>query len=695
MPSRPHFINREISWLAFNERVLQEASDPVVPLLQRMRFLGIFSNNLDEFFRVRVATMKRMVLYEKDKLLPDGKSPEQVLFEIQKTVVRQQVKHQLIYQDLLAELRKHKIFVINETQVSKEHGKFIDKYYQDTISLAVVPIMLHTDKPFPYLKDDYMYFSIKLSYAKEPHRKPQYALIEVAPGILPRFTVLPSKDKSQYIMILDDIIRFNLPNIFANFDFDTFEAYNIKITRDAELDMDDDISTSFIEKMSQSLKRRKKGAAVRFVYDAAIPSDLLTFIMRKLKLDDDDNLIAGARYHNFKDFIGFPSLGPKNLEKKPYPPLYHKHFPRHGSLLKVIKERDVILHYPYHTFSHFIDLLREAAIDPNVREIKITLYRVAKESKVINALVNAAKNGKRVTVVIELRARFDEQANIKWSSRLEEEGIKIIFGVAGLKVHSKIALIRRREDGQDFHYAYVGTGNFHESTSKLYADEGLFTSDPRITSEVSMVFDFIETNYKLPRLENLLLSPFSMRSGMYALLDQEIEHARAGRKALLVAKLNSLVDEGIVDKLYEASQAGVVIRLIVRGACSLVPGIPGLSENIQAISIVDKFLEHSRVIYFHNNGDRKIFIASADWMTRNLDKRVEVAAPILDKAIQQELIRMLDLQWKDNTKARMHDQELSNAYRRDESPTKVRAQIDFYDYLKKKMEKIDAKEAEQ
>ncbi len=682
------YINREISWLSFNERVLQEALDKNVPLMQRVRFLGIFSNNLDEFFRVRVATTKRMANLNKSKKLIGDIYPKEVLQSIQKIVVEQQEKHLKIYSTLVKELEKHKIFLINEKQITKEQGAIIKDYYNKTVSSAIVPIILQNHIDLPNLRDKYIYFTIKMTKKNDP-KKYQYALIEGAPtDILPRFFVLPPVDGKKYIILLDDIIRFCLADIFSVFDYDHFEAFTIKVTKDAELDIDDDISKSFVEKMALSLKRRRKAKAVRLVYDSKMPQDLLQYLIRRMELDKYDSLIAGGRYHNFRDFIDFPSIGSKKLENKPTPPLPCPQFQKHRSMFSAIKEKDVILHYPYQSFSHYLDLLREAAIDPDVTEIKITIYRLARRSRVINALINAVRNGKKVTVVIEIQARFDESSNIEWSNTLQEEGVKVIYGVSGLKVHSKLTLITRKENGSPFHYAYVGTGNFHEGTAKIYCDEGLFTADKRITQEVAEVFKFFNVNYIRYPFKHLVLSPFEQRNHFYRLIEYEIEQTKKGKKALLVAKLNSLVDEEMIDKLYHAGQNGVKIRLIIRGICSLIPGVKGLSENIKAISIVDKYLEHSRIMMFHHGGKELFFISSADWMPRNLDTRIEVTCPIYDEDVKQELKQMLNIQLKDNTKARLHDDHQLNIYKKRDADSKpVRAQIAYYNYLKRKIKK--------
>jgi polyphosphate kinase len=660
------FINREISWLSFNERVLQEADDDRNPLLQRVRFLGIFSNNLDEFFRVRVATMKRLVDIGKDsKIILGDVTPQEVLDQIQDYVIRLQERFREIYQKLLRELDKVGVHVIDELQLDTRQGEFAREYFTKELSPIMVPIMLSKSKPFPYLKDKAIYLAVKMSVKDKPKRT-KYAVLEVPVGSNPRFVVLPKRqglEDDTYIIIVDDLIRYSLDDIFFMFDYDKIEAYTIKITRDAELDIDDDISMSFMEKMAVSLKRRNIGQPVRLVYDERMPADLFKFITTQMNLDDEDNLIPGGIYHNFKDFIKFPSVD-SYLEVQNPPALVHRDVDEHSSIMKVLRKKDIILHYPYQTFNHFIDLLREAAVDPYVTSISITLYRVAERSKVINALNNAAKNGKKVTVLIELLARFDEKANLKWSEKLQESGVRVIHGVPGLKVHSKIALIHRRESGRIKSYAYIGTGNFHEGTSNIYCDEGLFTTNRQITAEVTKVFEFLKHNYRRFNYRHLVVSPYSMRKHFMQLISNEIRNAKAGKPAYIDIKLNNLVDQGMVNHLYSASRAGVKIRLIIRGICSLKPGVKDMSENIQAISIVDKYLEHSRFVIFGNEGDEQFYITSADWMTRNLDHRVEVACPIYDDDIKKELRAQFDIQWRDNTKARILDADQKMSIRK-------------------------------
>jgi len=683
------FINREISWLSFNERVLQEAADKSNSLVQRMRFLGIFSNNRDEFFRVRVATVRRIDALRGKKKLLGGETPQVLLKKIQSVVVQQQEKFEKIYEELINELERYNIHVVNETQLTEEQGRFVEDFYHERIRPILVPIMLQHTREFPYLRDEPIYFAVKLSQNNEPNST-KYALLDLATEILPRFVVLPEVGRKKYIIILDDIVRYCLNDIFSFFEYDHAEAYTIKITRDAELDIDDDISKSFMEKMSLSLERRKQGQPVRFVYDVNMPDDLLDYFKHRMRFSKSDNIIAGGRYHNFKDFINFPNIGPRHLENKMKKPLPAMHLQYHQSILKEIKKRDHILHYPYQSFRYFIDMLREAAIDPKVTEIQVTLYRVAKKSMVVNSLINAARNGKKVVVVIELQARFDEEANIEWSNHMQEVGIKVIHGVPGLKVHSKLLLITRRERQSLERFAYIGTGNFQESTANIYCDEGLFTFDKKITTDVAKVFEFFDKNYKQHIFSHIILSPFSTRKHFIYHIDYEIRNAKAGEKALMIIKMNSLVDEEMIDKLYEASQAGVEVKLIIRGICSLKAGVKGLSDNIEAISIVDKFLEHSRIFYFYDGGKESVYISSADWMVRNLERRIEVTCPVYDPDIKRELKHMLQIQLKDNIKARVLDEFQNNKYVQNNYKP-VRAQNEFYNYLKRRQKHIQSK----
>jgi len=678
------YNNREISWLSFNARVLQEAEDPTVPLFERIRFLGIFSNNLDEFFRVRVATVRRMLeLGKEDETLLGNFTSAELYNDIMETVIQQQVKAQEIYRNIWQEMANENIFMLDEKQLTHDQGIYVRKYFNLKVLPNIVPIMLSKSMKFPYLRDKSVYLAVKLSKINSPE-KFAYALIRIPSRSVSRFLVLPEQGNKKYIILVDDVIRFCLNDIFPIFNFDHFEAYTIKVTRDAEMDIDDDISKSFIEKIELSLKKRKVGIPVRLIYDREMPADLLEFIMKKMKLDGAEKTVAGGRYHNHKDFMNFPEIGKPQHYYQTLPAIPHKDLPPHHSILKILRQKDVLLHYPYQSFSHFIDFLREAAIDPKVREIGITIYRVSETSKVVNALLNAIRNGKKVTVVIELQARFDEEANIFWSGKLQEEGAHVINGIPGLKIHCKLAWIQRKEKNGLRNYAYIGTGNFHEGTARVYADKGLLTADPQIANDVANMFEFFKHTYNHFNFNQIIVSPFSMRNFFTQKIDLEIANAKKGKKAYMILKMNSLIDREMIDKLYEASQAGVKIQLIIRGIFGLKTNDPILSKNIQAISIVDKFLEHTRVFLFANGGKETIYISSADWMSRNLDRRIEVACPILSPEIKNELKELLRIQLSDNTKARILDSQLSNRYNNQNNNHRFRAQVDYHNYIKKR-----------
>lgn len=655
--------------------------DHDVPLLERVKFLGIFSSNLDEFFSVRIGTLQRMVDANIEPDIVLGGSPKKLMKQVHKIVLGLRDKFDKVFVELTKELEQQNICIVDEKHLNLRQQEFLATYFEEEVRPRLVPIMLKDNPSFPYLKNQVIYLAIDIR-KKRDLQGSNYALIEVPADVLPRFITLPDADDGKRcVIMLDDVIRFGLDEIFSILEYDYIGAFTIKLTRDAELDIDDDVTRSFFEKVSESLKERKKGQPVRFVYDREIPNPLLDFLIDKLDLLDFENIVPGGKYHNAKDFMSFPKIGPASFVYDKKHPLPQKDLVKHNSMFDAIREKDVLLHYPYQSFGHLIDLLREAAIDPNVASIKVTLYRVARFSNVINALINAVKNGKDVTVVIELQARFDEESNIYWTKKLEEAGVKIIDGVPGLKVHSKLCHITRQEGNELVHYSCIGTGNFNESTAKLYCDHMIMTADQRITSEVEKIFEFFNHNYKVYDYKHLVVSPLHMRNTFESLIDVEISNAKAGNPAYIYVKMNSLVDSRMIQKLYDASNAGVSIKMIIRGICSLVPGVKGLSENIEVISIVDKYLEHSRIIVFCNNGDEKYYISSADWMVRNLDKRVEVATPIYDTNLQNELKKYIALQFKDNTKTRIIDQLQSNTYKdRGEKP--YRAQEDIYNYLK-------------
>lgn len=681
MPKNKPFpiINRDLSWLSFNERVLQEAEDTSVPLIERIRFLGIFSNNLDEFFRIRVAANKRLVEAKIKALDYETESPKDILKKINKKTIELQQHFEEVYQNLFKELEKENIFVVTEKNLLEDHIAFINTYFEDIVRPTLVPVMLHKKNPFPKLKGKSIYFAIKLT---KPNRSVDFAIMEIPSLVLPRFISLPDINEKKYIILLDDIIRYKLDTIFAIFNYKKIEAYTVKVTLDAELDIDQDISQSILDKMAKSLKSRKTAQPVRFVYDEAIPKDLLDFILSKGKSTKGDSIIPGGRYHNFKDFIDFPNVGGKHLRAEKLHPYKHPDLINKVSVFAEIDKKDILLNYPYQTFNHLIDLLREAAIDPKVTSIKINLYRVARNSKVINALINAAKNGKSVTVVIELRARFDEEANIHWSNKLIDEGIHVIFGFPGLKVHSKLILITRKEGTKTTRYAHVGTGNFHEINAAIYCDTSLLTKDPRITEEVNKVFQLFKNTLGRTTFKHLRVSPFNTRRRINLLIDNEIKNAKLGKPAYMIVKLNNLVDNEMIRKLYLASNAGVKIKLIIRGICSLVPGVKGFSENIEVISIIDRFLEHSRLMLFCNGGNELYFLTSADWMSRNIDRRIEVGCPIFDKDLQKTIKDILDIQLADNTKARLITKSQDNSYKKTDLKKSIRSQIELYNYFK-------------
>ncbi len=676
-------IARDISWLSFNERVLQEAMDSNNPLIERLRFLGIFSSNMDEFFRVRYASIKRLSQIDNSiqKRL-GGRTPTEVLSEISSKVIALQARAQEINDQLFKELEEHEIAFVDERSLTAGQQEYVRKTFIDKISPAIFTLILKDERAVPELKDKAIYLAIRLIRDNESE-DPLRALIEVPSDLLGRFWELPKYGK-QYIMYLEDVIRHNLEYIFFTYQFDRIEAHTVKITRDAELDLDDDVSKGFLEKMSSSLKNRRVGDLVRFVYDKEIHSDMLQFLINRMDLDSYDSLIPGGRYHNKKNFISFPNLGDRSLEFDQMPPLNHPDLDLDRSILNVIREKDVMLFLPYHSFSYIIRILREAALDPSVTQIQATLYRLADQSRIISALINAAKNGKQVTVVIELRARFDEEANIKWTQELQAEGVQVIFGVPGLKVHSKMILISRQGAEGVEHFASLGTGNFNEQTAKSYTDYHLLTSDDRITGDVVNVFDFLQNNYKRHRFKHLIVSPYYTRKSFLNLIDKEIENARAGKRSGIFLKINSLSDVKLIEKLYDASVAGVKVRLIIRGICSLIPGMKSYSENIEAISILDRFLEHTRVFIFENDGEPKSYIGSADWMTRNLDFRVEVTTPIYDPSIAKQLKDHMEIIWKDNVKSRSFNKEMTNVYRKLNGP-KIRSQYVLYEYVKKQL----------
>ena len=676
-----NFRSKEISWLSFNDRVLQEASRKNVPLIERIKFLGIYSNNMDEFFRVRVAVLKRIVQLDKNTVF-EGGAAKDILKDIHNEVIRQSRKFAKTYDDIIEGLQEEGIYLINETDLTEDQGNFVKRYFQKKVRGNLMPIIISKKRELPDLSDNGIYLGVYLQELL--NGKDHYALIEI-PSSLDRFVLLPSNDGKKYVMLLDDVIRYELKDIFYMFKFDRISAYTFKLTRDAELDINDDISESYVKKIAKGLERRKEASPVRFVHDKNMPDEMLSLLLKKLDYTTEDAVIRGGRYHNFKDFIDFPKFGAKNMTYDSLPTIYHKHIQPQTSLFKIIAKRDILLHYPYHSFSHFIDFLREASIDPYVREIKITIYRVAKNSAVMKALRNAARNGKQVVAVMELQARFDEKANISYANKLKEAGVKVIFGVPGLKVHSKLCLVTRKEKSNLVCYAGVGTGNFNEDSANIFADHFLLTRHVGIAKEVSSVFDFFSKNYNIPSFEHLLVSPFIMRNTIEKYIRNEMENASIGKKAYIYIKVNNLVDYDLIQLLYEAKKTGVEVILNVRGMFSLISEFDKPENAIESFGLIDRYLEHSRIFVFCNGGDEKVYISSADFMTRNLDRRIEVACPIYNKELKKEILTMLDMQRKDNCSSRLLNNALDNTLRgKKADEAEFRSQIEFYEWLRDK-----------
>ncbi|HPW51815.1 MAG TPA: polyphosphate kinase 1 [Spirochaetota bacterium] len=670
---------KEISWISFNARVLQEANDPSVPLMQRIRFLGIYSSNLDEFFEIKVATLNRFAPLGKKAYPLIGGDPKKILAEIQDIMWTRHLEFDTCFSNIITELEKRNVFFMNEKNLNDEQKRFIKVYFNETVRPKIFPVMLGKNIVLPPLRDRSVYLMVKLSNSAE--KKDQYSLIEVPSGLIPRFVVLPRDGEKKCVIFLDDVIRFGLSDIFSPFGYDTFEAYDIKMTRDAELDLGDDLGESLLNKVSKSLKKRHSGAPVRISYDSTVPEDMLSYFLKKMNLKRNETFVPGGRYHNFKDFMRFPNILPSEDSDIRREPIFHRQLLSESSIMSVIRKRDVMLHFPYNSFNMIIDLLREASMDTNVTEIKITLYRVAKDSSISNALINASKNGKKVTVLMEIQARFDEDNNIYWANLMKEEGVNVILGIAGLKVHSKLCMITRRENSAFKNYCIIGTGNFNEETARQYTDHYLLTSDKRITSEISELFDFFVMNFRHHSYRNLIVAPFNMRDEFKRLIKNEIRNAESGVDAEIFIKVNNLVDREMIKYIRRAAESGVKVRLLVRGMFSLV--LDSSTANIEARGLIDRYLEHSRVYFFANGGNELCYISSADLMSRNLDNRIEVSVPVYDNAIKNELRDILEISWKDNVKSRILDESLSNKYYRG-GEVKTRSQDEIYGYLKEK-----------
>ncbi|EGR0072552.1 polyphosphate kinase 1 [Vibrio vulnificus] len=680
MSADKFYIEKELSWLSFNERVLQEAADKTVPLIERIRFLGIFSNNLDEFYKVRFSDVKRRILINREQGGND--ISKHLLSKMQSKALKLNERFDELYNELIRDMARRHIFLVNESQLDEAQQKWIVKYFQKEVLPHITPLML-TDEidVLQFLKDEYAYIAVELKKQEQS----KYALLEIPTDHLPRFIMVPEQKgkRKKTIILLDNIIRFCLNDIFGGFfDYEELNGYAMKMTRDAEYDLRHEVEYSLLEQMSEGLSQRLTALPVRFVYEREMPEEMLKYLCYKLKISHYDSLIPGGRYHNFKDFIAFPNVGRDYLENKPLPPLTCADFEGYANAFDAIRNQDILLHYPYHSFEHITELVRQASFDPKVVSIKINVYRVAKNSRLMNSLIDAVHNGKRVTVVVELQARFDEEANIEWSKRLTDAGVHVIFGVPGTKIHAKLLLITRREEEGFMRYAHIGTGNFHERTARVYTDFSLLTADQELAAEVRGVFSYIMNPFQPVRFRHLVVSPRNSRSQLYRLVDNEIANAQAGKKAAITLKVNNLVDKGLISRLYEASSAGVKIRMIIRGMCSLVPGLEGLSDNIEIISIIDRFLEHPRVLVVHNDGEPLVYISSADWMERNIDNRIEVMSPVRDPRIKQRIIDILNIQFTDTVKARRIDKEMSNNYVERGNRKKIRSQIAIYDYLK-------------
>jgi polyphosphate kinase len=679
------FIPRDISWLSFNARVLQEANDKNVNLKDRIRFLGIFSSNLDEFFRVRVATLKRMVEFidkKKSTNIDVIDSPQLILDEIQRVVLKQQSEFARIWTNINRELIKRKVLIINERKLNAEQKEFVRDYFDNVVRPYIIPLMIENLPELPYLRDKSLYLAIVMRNKQDAYHE-KFSLIEIPSKSIGRFVILPSSPGTKSIILLEDIVKFNLPIIFSHFKFNKFDAHVFKITKDAEIDLDQEVGLNFVDKISKGIKNRRKGKPVRFVYDKDMNSELLEFLIQKLHLSRKSSIIPGGHIHNFRHFMDFPDV---LVEKQERPkPFSHPAFRKKFQISEVILQKDVLLHFPYHSFDPVIDMLREAAMDDDVVSIKITAYRLASNSKVINALINAARNGKNVTVFLELKARFDEEANLEWKTMMEEEGVKVLVGIPNVKVHAKICVIQKRQANKLIQYGFISTGNLNEKTARIYADHCLLTASRPLMIELNKVFTFLESwqlgDKPIGKTKNLLISPINMRNSIIQLINNEIKFAKQGKIAKIIIKSNSISDHLLLEHLYKAIKAGVEVHLIIRGILTLKKGTDKMNDKLNAISIVDQYLEHARVMVFHNKGNEKVYISSADWMVRNLDHRIEVATPILDIQLKKELIEIINIQLKDNQKARILNGELNNNYVSSIGKKHCKSQVETYQFL--------------
>ncbi len=686
-PDGMPYIHRDISWLSFNYRVLQEAMDTSVPLFERLKFLAIYSSNLDEFFRVRMANHRNLLRVGKKTKKELDTDFKQLVTEIRKIVnLQQEVFSEIFERKIIPQLRDQGIYLLRRLDLNNQQIDFVENFFQENMLPFVQPVLLIKDKIRPFLNNAALYLTLWIKPIDEPKGKEQFALVKIPSDHLPRFIHLPSPQGQKHLIMIDDIVRHSVSWMFPGYEI--IDTYSIKLTRDAELYIDDEFSGDLIQKIRDSLQRRHIGPASRFVFDRTMPLELLEFLKDVFSLEKIDTLREG-RYHNNFDFFGFPDFGMDHLKNQPLPPLSYPGLEDTKDFFGEILKQDHLLHVPYQSYESVVRFFEEAAHDPKVSHIKITQYRVARESRIMQALMDAVQMGKQVSAFIEVKARFDEEANLRWGEALEQAGVQVQYSFPGVKVHAKIALVRRVEDNGPTLYTYLSTGNFHEGTSKVYGDFGLFTSNREINNEVARIFSFLET-VKVPpaQFEHLLVGQFNLRTKFEGLIDYEIKQAKAGNKASMTLKMNSIQDPRMIKKLYEASNAGVEIRLIIRGICCIVPGIKGYSKNIKVISIVDRFLEHARVFIFHHSGEEKIYLSSADWMVRNLSHRLETAFPIVQADIKKEILDHIEIQWADNVKARIVDDGFDNNYSKGENDLVNRSQIETYYYIKRKMEQL-------
>lgn len=678
------FIPRDISWLSFNERVLQEAQDKTVPLLMRIRFLGIFSNNLDEFFKVRVAVIKRAIAKQYTQELTFEETPEIILEKINKKVLVLQEKFESIWKDLQKEMTRKNVYIVAPEELSVKQYKFVKKYYQDEVESNVIPLMLNPDQTLPYLRDDSLYLGVAMRKTMDAH--PTLAIVEVPTFANERFVQLPGKKNQKNIILLEDVLKINLPFIFSYFGVDNFAAHTFKITRDAEFELEKDSKIPLDIKVAHAIKSRRKGKPMRFTYDRNMDQTLLNFLLEKLQFGKKDSVIPGRKIHSFKHFMDFPNLFKEESSPKERRSFRHPKITKTQRVTDAILKEDILLSPPYHSFRPIIDLLREAAMSPHVFSIKISVYRLASNSKIANALVNAARNGKKVTVIIELQARFDEENNLDWKEVFEAEGIEVLTGEANQKVHSKLCLIQKIKNKERMAYGFISTGNFNEKTAALYGDHILMTADKEITDDIQQFFELLQNPFltkaeNFPTFNNLLVSPHHLRIPLLHFIDREIAAVKSGKKAHIIIKANALSDHHLIEKIYEAINAGVQVDMIIRSIyCAQVPSS---ATNYRAISIVDEYLEHARVFYFYNNGEENTFLSSADWMVRNLDHRLEAVVEVKNQKIKKELRKILEIQLKDNVKARILNNRLSNQYVK-KSKEKFQSQIEIHRFLKKK-----------